>query len=105
MEKGDMEAGDAPRNMSTSSHRRGSFGEAVTTSGRHANVVRDLNYVDHREGDDRADEAKGRDSQGFKNNYWYSANFIGTLLAIGFSFMAGIGGKIDCIFCARHCIR
>ena len=90
-----MESGHVPRNMSTSggSHRRGSLSEAITTAGgRRASVVRDVEYVDHREGDDRADEAKGRDSKGFKDNYWYSANFIGTLLAIGFSFMAGIGG-------------
>lgn len=71
-----------------------SIDEAFTTSGgRRKSSVRNLDYVDHREGDDRAEEAKGRDSAAFDDKYWYSPNFIGTLLAIGFSFMAGIGGK------------
>lgn len=63
--------------------------------GRRASNVsnnRHIDYVDHRENDDRADEAKGRDAAAFGGNYWYSKNFIGTMLAIGFSFMAGIGG-------------
>lgn len=90
------------RDSSASSHppyenvsRRGSLssalGNAVGTGRRGS--LRDIRYVDHREGDDRAEAAKGKDSAGFNDKYWYSANFIGTLLAIGFSFMAGIGGK------------
>lgn len=90
-----------PRNNSTASQRQynvarkgslsASIDQAFSTDRRGS--VRDLEYVDHRENDDRADEAKGRDSAAFDGKYWYSANFIGTLLAIGFSFMAGIGGK------------
>lgn len=75
--------------------RRQSIEDILTTTGRRGSDTRDINYVDHREGDDRAEAAKGRDSAAFKENYWYSANFIGTLLAIGFSFMAGIGGEIQ----------
>lgn len=77
--------------------RRGSLSSALDNAvgGNRRGSVRDLDYVDHLEGDDRAEAAKGKDSAGFNNQYWYSANFIGTLLAIGFSFMAGIGGSID----------
>jgi hypothetical protein len=71
--------------------RRGSAIAHVFAPNRNEGL-RDTHYVDHREGDDRAEEAKGRDAAAFKGNYWYSPNFIGTLLAIGFSFMAGIGG-------------
>ena len=71
----------------------GSITKGFSTSGRRASDVRDIGYVDHRENDDRADVAKGRDAAAFGGNYWYSANFIGTMLAIGFSFMAGIGGR------------
>lgn len=98
MEKGDVEHREhTPRKLSASGRRRGSFAasveDAISTAGRRASDARDFHYVDHREGDDRADAAKGRDSAAMKDRYWYSANFIGTLLAIGFSFMAGIGGK------------
>lgn len=74
-------------NAPHSDSRRGS---ATSEHGGHG--VRNVDYVDHRDGDDRAEEAKGRDAAAFNGKYWYSANFIGTLLAIGFSFMAGIGG-------------
>lgn len=87
---------NARRGSATSSHRRASLasiGNGFSSGGRRASVDRDVNFTDHREGDDRAEAAKGRDSSAMKDNYWYSPNFIGTLLAIGFSFMAGIGGK------------
>lgn len=84
-----------------SQKRRGSvtasIEDAFTTSGRRASA-HNIDYVDHREGDDRAEAAKGRDSENFDGKYWYSANFIGTLLAIGFSFMAGIGGRSSMSF-------
>ena len=49
-------------------------------------------YIDHRENDDRAEEAKGRNSDKYDKNYWLSVNYIGTLFAIGIAFMGGIGG-------------
>lgn len=52
----------------------------------------DPSYVDHREGDDRADEAKGRNADKYDKKYWLSVNYIGTLFAIGMAFMGGIGG-------------
>lgn len=50
-------------------------------------------YVDHREGDDRGEEAKGRNSDKYEKKYWLSVNYIGTLFAIGMAFMGGIGGQ------------
>lgn len=50
-------------------------------------------YVDHRENDDRADEAKGRNADHYEGKYWLSVNYIGTLFAIGMAFMGGIGGE------------
>lgn len=49
--------------------------------------------IDHRENDDRADEAKGKDADAIDKSYWYSMRFLGTMFAIGTSFMGGIGGK------------
>lgn len=83
----------AAEHVETANHLPQALEDAVTTAGRRGSDTRDLDYVDHREGDDRAEAAKGRDSAAFKDGYWCSANFIGTLLAIGFSFMAGIGGE------------
>lgn len=60
-------------------------------------------YVDHRDNDDRADEAKGRNSNKFEKRYWLSVNYLGTLFAIGMAFMGGIGGmlprSIDSLSC------
>ena len=53
----------------------------------------DPSYIDHRANDDRADEAKGRNSDKFEKKYWLSVNYIGTLFAIGMAFMGGIGGE------------
>lgn len=103
-EKNDVETHEhAPRRPSAG--RRGSFAASLEAgmTGRRASDARDVNYVDHREGDDRAEEAKGRDSAAFNDKYWYSANFIGTLLAIGFSFMAGIGGATSCSIVPTSC--
>lgn len=55
----------------------------------------DPSYVDHRADDDRADEAKGRNSDRFEKKYWLSVNYIGTMFAIGMAFMGGIGGMFD----------
>lgn len=44
-------------------------------------------YVDHRENDDRADEAKGRYAEAYNKHYWLSVNYIGSLFAIGMAFM------------------
>lgn len=52
----------------------------------------DPSYVDHRDNDDRADVAKGRNSDKYEKRYWLSINYIGTLFAIGMAFMGGIGG-------------
>ena len=61
-------------------------------------------YVDHRADDDRADEAKGRNSDKFEKNYWLSVNYIGTLFAIGMAFMGGIGGEfITNFYTCAHC--
>ncbi|PIA92163.1 hypothetical protein CB0940_09972 [Cercospora beticola] len=54
--------------------------------------IRDPSYVDHRADDDRADEAKGRNSDKIDKSYWLSVNFLGTMFAIGMAFMGGIGG-------------
>lgn len=65
-----LEHGDASRNNSTTHH-----------------------VVDHRESDDRAEEAKGRFAESYDKRYWLSVNYIGTLFAIGMAFMGGIGGE------------
>ena len=49
--------------------------------------------MEHREDDDRADEAKGRNSDQMDKKYWLSVNYIGTMFAIGMAFMGGIGGS------------
>ena len=53
-----------------------------------------VSYVDHREGDDREDTAKGRNSDTVDKKYWLSVNYIGTMFAIGVAFMGGIGGEL-----------
>jgi hypothetical protein len=50
-------------------------------------------YLDHREGDDRGEEAIGRTADQFDNKYWLSMNFLGTMFAIGTAFAGGIGGE------------
>ena len=55
--------------------------------------IRDPADIDHRANDDRADEAKGRNSDKIDKRYWLSINYIGTLFAIGMAFMGGIGGR------------
>lgn len=55
--------------------------------------ISDPSYVDHRADDDRADEAKGRNSDKIDKSYWLSVNFLGTMFAIGMAFMGGIGGE------------
>lgn len=52
----------------------------------------DVAMMQHREDDDRADEAKGRDADQMDKKYWLSVNYIGTMFAIGMAFMGGIGG-------------
>lgn len=47
---------------------------------------------DHRDTDDRGEEAMGRNADKFEKRYWLSVNYIGTLFAIGVAFMGGIGG-------------
>ena len=64
-----LENGDANRNNSQAHH-----------------------YVDHRENDDRAEEAKGRFAESYDKKYWLSVNYIGSMFAIGMAFMGGIGG-------------
>lgn len=54
--------------------------------------INDPSYVDHRADDDRADAAKGRNSDQIDKSYWLSVNFIGTMFAVGMAFMGGIGG-------------
>jgi len=58
-----------------------------------AEGLEDPVHVDHRAEDDRADAAKGRNSDKFDDKYWLSVNYIGTLFAIGMAFMGGIGGE------------
>lgn len=41
--------------------------------------VHDPFYIDHRADDDRADEAKGRNSDKIGKEYWLSVNFLGTM--------------------------
>lgn len=52
----------------------------------------DAATAQHREDDDRADEAKGRNADEMDKKYWLSVNYIGTMFAIGMAFMGGIGG-------------
>lgn len=61
-----------------------------------AQGLNDPSYVDHRDDDDRADEAKGRNSDKYGKSYWISVNYIGTMFAIGMAFMGGIGGESPC---------
>lgn len=53
----------------------------------------DAAMAQHREDDDRADEAKGRNADQMDSKYWLSVNYIGTMFAIGMAFMGGIGGN------------
>ena len=55
--------------------------------------IHDPSYVDHRADDDRAEEAKGKNSDKIGKEYWLSVNFLGTMFAIGMAFMGGIGGE------------
>jgi hypothetical protein len=41
---------------------------------------------EHRENDDRAEDAMGRNADAFEKRYWLSVNYIGTLFAIGIAF-------------------
>lgn len=59
-------------------------------------AVDDPFYIDHRADDDRADEAKGRNSDKIDKKYWFSVNYIGTMFAVGMAFMGGIGGVMIC---------
>ena len=52
----------------------------------------DAAFAQHREDDDRAEEAKGRNADQMDDKYWLSVNYIGTMFAIGMAFMGGIGG-------------
>lgn len=52
----------------------------------------DVSFIDHRDNDDRAEEAMGRNSDKYEKRYWLSVNYIGSLFAIGMAFMGGIGG-------------
>ncbi|KAK3111761.1 hypothetical protein LTR53_012665 [Teratosphaeriaceae sp. CCFEE 6253] len=52
----------------------------------------DAAIIQHREDDDRADEAKGRNADQMDKKYWLSVNYIGTMFAIGMAFMGGIRG-------------
>lgn len=70
----------------------------------HERSINDPSYVDHRADDDRADEAKGRNSDKFEKKYWLSVNYIGTLFAIGMAFMGGIGGKLIAIMRFYHLV-
>ena len=47
---------------------------------------------EHRDTDDRGEEAMGRNADTFEKRYWLSVNYIGTMFAIGVAFMGGIGG-------------
>jgi hypothetical protein len=49
-------------------------------------------HHEHRETDDRREEAMGRNADKFEKRYWLSVNYIGTMFAIGVAFMGGIGG-------------
>jgi len=42
--------------------------------------------------DDRAPEARGRNTDQFDKNYWRSWRFVGSMLAIGLGFCGGTGG-------------
>lgn len=49
-------------------------------------------HNEHRDTDDRGEEAMGRNADKFEKRYWLSVNYIGTMFAIGVAFMGGIGG-------------
>ena len=61
--------------------------ESQNGGGRHS-----ATYVDHRDFDDRAEEARGRNANQIDKKYWYSWRFLGSMLAVGTAFMGGIGG-------------
>jgi hypothetical protein len=69
-------------NVAHLEHRADSVG-----SGR----VEHVNH-EHRDTDDRGEEAMGRNADKFEKRYWLSVNYIGTMFAIGVAFMGGIGG-------------
>lgn len=52
-----------------------------------------IDQLQHRNFDDRTEEAKGRMSNDVDPSYWYSWRFLGSLFAVGMAFMGGIGGK------------
>lgn len=67
--------------------------EALSTSDHHAMRDEKLDVVDLMLVDtERAPEARGHDLNDLPRNYWYSPGFIGSYLAVGFAFTAGIGG-------------
>ena len=71
-----------------------SHNEGDAEHGRHAGLTpADIALMQHREDDDRADEAKGRNADQMDKKYWLSVNYIGTMFAIGMAFMGGIGGS------------
>lgn len=49
--------------------------------------------VDHRENDDRTEEAKGFTVEKVDRSYWYSWRFLGSMFAAGTAFMGGIGSE------------
>ncbi|KAF2708439.1 MFS general substrate transporter [Pleomassaria siparia CBS 279.74] len=63
--------------------------EAQIGSNRH-NLSYDI--ADHRENDDRAEDARGRNSDKIDPRYWYSWRFLGSMFAVGLAFTGGIGG-------------
>ena len=96
--------------MASTAHREGDSSPDIQDSEKHSKAdpdgveyvergaphdISDPSYVDHRANDDRADEAKGKNSDKYDGKYWLSVNYIGTLFAIGMAFMGGIGGADD----------
>lgn len=70
------------------------YDEKAEHGGQHPrDYVGDATVMNHREDDDRAEEAKGRNADQIDGKYWLSVNYIGTMFAIGMAFMGGIGGK------------
>lgn len=49
--------------------------------------IEEASYLEkiNTDGNERAPEARGRDTEDVKKGYWFSLNFIGSMLAIGFA--------------------
>lgn len=74
---------DTSTKISESSNGNAEHREQDVEHGGRRRGSADFANAQHREDDDRADEAKGRNADQMDSKYWLSVNYIGTMFAIG----------------------